>query len=1578
MSCIKVSNKREYNQLKELIGELEAKKLVIANEGLVPPLDHEVVQEIVEKQNVNKLKNTSNETAETKLESKMKDFLKSISVDVKAVDKIRDENGKELSVIAKADLAHKTIEYIEGKRDETTLPEEAATFFLAYLPKDHPLYKAMFSNIVNFKVYEDTKRDYPDFTEEEQRYEAITKLVAQRLQNFKQTNETKETQSRVKRWWERVVSYIKSLLGGITSKDSQNLIDEYNEVAGLIYNNQTKILDTSISPEGRTIFFQRKNTGLTQAALLEKLFKLQERILSPRYKDENDNRYPEVTPKGERLVKNRVSDGLKKNIKTPDTLRNKILLKLGRDLHGVLDDITRKFKPGEKVKNTYSWLNNKHFDVLHDTIEAIHKESTEIQNQIDPKGKFVMVPEIRIYDEKTDTAGTIDLLVSFSDGSISRYEYKFINFTTDESKTVVIQDNVPWYKQDMYDAQMLAYETIIRSNIGNQQERLTRAIPFNLQIEYLQGKPTKVIKNIESFTSGKDYTEPLPSPTELTEDKKLNSLISSLRTLYENSRLDIQRNFKDQDARRKAEVTKKAIQDLLVKKEARTILKNVHEFAKKVQQKVEIGDASHPDYANYDELRSLKNELLVYRDLETALQSTVEQIEDAEERAKIEKNRKEINLVVALALEAVTNKELSMIVKEGEKHGIKGLDTPNKQLGLVEANAMYGSQIDHPYFRLLNRKTNEMYDKERAEKNKFFKTAEEVTNNLKDWANQNGMSVKDAYDKLINYDTKSELKNLITPFKKEFWERVKKAKEDKDIKWMKAHFKLRTDWKKDFEKSKKEFFDYVDTFYPKGDEKLKQHKKDEWIELNDLESSDEAWFYKFAKLDIINPDQHYSDRWKYVLANKPLHDFYNWHVEHMLIYSEYVNAKEHKNFIPNVRKDLVQAVLEQGPGAIWDSVSNLDRLRTRDVGDNGLPSYRDPVTQELIFAPPIMFLDKIEASDKSYDLASNMMAFAEMAIHYKYANEIKGMAYTMQDLLAVENKQQYELELKNKYGYVQRIIKGNSNAEKAFKTQVNYHLFKQHTQDINEAKGELSKTKILHTAMSAHRMLNLPLGWVSATASHLGATFNNYFEATKSKNFTPKQFKEAGEMLVTNHRLSKLLYDFFELDPSMGNVRTNKLRMDASKHINSENVYFMWRKPEHLIEMHHLIAMMKNHTIENGKIIKLQHHSKVVDKITQLRQEINDDAKFDEAKEELYKTHELKSLLDLTKETEKNIAVNGLTQEMFNDFRRKVVESISTTKGVMHGEDIMNIKTNLVFQLLGQYKLSWLPKMLMERFQAPKYLDVLDEVKIGRYKVVAGELGISYKEAADRLSAARQHRDVLMGEYVLEFAKATVPMMQNAGKMFGEAVSLGLLQKMGFAWNRPNPKLTEIYFEKWLNEHPELFDTRTEDPVTLRARLKQQFIEEREAQFRAAIGELRVALYLSLLAFLLLADFDDDDKKNYKEIPGFQQVYKVIERTQNELKFFYSPFDYMKLWSNPIPVFGLVGDVTKAITNSGDVMLDIIFGNERMLFQGNKIDRSGPGKYFLNATGLDNITKFAGVDPSQDLQEYIEELHGEE
>lgn len=1563
MSCIKV-NKKEYKALINLIGELEAKKLVIANEGEIPPLDHPVVQEILDRQELNNLRTTQSQVADEKLEPRIKEFFKSLGVSTQTVEALTDENNSPLPYVAKVDLAKKVLQYVEGKQDSTTLPHEAGHFLEGFLPEDHPLYKAMYNNIVNFEIYKKVKEEYVQYSKDKNpensiRREAIAQLIGQRLKNFKGSKESVETQSRVKRWWERVLNFIKSILGGKTSQDAQVLLDEYDKAAGMIYNNQTQEL-TQETKEGRTIFFQTKNTGLTADELDDAIIKTQQRILAPKYTTDTDNRYVEITAEGERQVKNRVSDKRRKDIGQHESPKNKILIKLGRDLHEVLDYIFKNYD--SNPTNKYSWLSKDHYKVLLDTAKAIYKESEEIQKQIDPNKTFKLWPEVRIYDKKTDTGGTIDLLVRFSDGSISRYEYKFINFHTNSDKTV-LQDEVPFYKQDDYDTQVTDYETIINSNWGHQAQRLSRIIPFNLQIEYLQGKPTSKISKLESFLSGESYTTPIPSSTELTDNKELNNLISSLRALYQNARLDIKKNWLDPDARRKADQTRKAISELLVKKEAKMVLNQVNNFTKQVRDKIAIKDNTHPDYQNFNELHNLYTELKVYEDLATAIKPIVDKM-DEKERNKYNLNLEKIGKEIDTTLSELKSIILDMLVKRGELRDIKGLDQAVKEIGYAEANWYYGSMIEHPYFRLFQSEINEMYDKNRKEKKEFDEKFKKTHDNLEKWAKENGMTINQALEKIINPKTGHN----ITPFTKEFWDRKEKAIKEQDIKWLKDNFKIKDGWKEKFEQTRKERFKYIELFY--HDKEQQEAAKKTWLAENDLENENSAWYDEFAQITPKNPEKFYSEGWKYLLANKPLHEYYNAYSEGILLAATYYEKRIRYNFIPNIRQTLFETVITNGPGAV-DKFNLENAFKNKEDWESGLTEYIDPITHEKIFTPPVKFINDIPLAEKSFNLTVSLSKFMESAIEYKNAKQLSGMMNMMHELLKPGNTQQYKNVRKNKYGELKKLIMGDNTVEDAFKTQMNYHLFGQHTQNISEKANELSKTKMLQEAMRVHRHMMLPLSWIGAGGSALATRSNNYFEAMKAKNFNKLQFDRASLKIATEHSLMKTLYDYWQLDSSASKSRQNQLSINATKYANSENAYFLWRKPEELNGMTQMGAMMENHTIENGKIIRIDRHSKISKKAQEIKANNTSQSKINKLLDELYKENNIKPLSELGEFKDDHFSIPEVTTEEYNKFRRKMVDSIAYTTGMLHPDDIMNIKTNLFYQLLGQYKLSWLPKMFFERFQGPRRNDSTDEVKIGRYRVLFGDLNTSREELKDRLEKNRNFRDIGVGERIVEFIQSTGAMIQPASKIFAEAISLGLFSKLGLSWNKANPEATELYFHKWIIEHPEVLATRN---ISM-DQLKQEFMEEREAQFRAAIGELRVGLYLAMIAFLLLSDFDDDDEKLYTEIPGFKQLYKIISRTQNEVKFFYSPFDYMKMWSSPVPVFGLVETAMKAVKNSGDIMLDILFGQDRGFLGGTKHDTSPAGKYILTLTGTGHIFDLMDIEPDEALQEQIESLH---
>ena len=88
---------------------------------------------------------------------------------------------------------------------------------------------------------------------------------------------------------------------------------------------------------------------------------------------------------------------------------------------------------------------------------------------------------------------------------------------------------------------------------------------------------------------------------------------------------------------------------------------------------------------------------------------------------------------------------------------------------------------------------------------------------LEAWAKDNGMSKKDAFELLINRDTMS----LKTTASQEYYEDLKKAREDEDIKWFKANTAFNEEA---FERDQKKYLEIFEdpSFDPQSFFRMKQ------------------------------------------------------------------------------------------------------------------------------------------------------------------------------------------------------------------------------------------------------------------------------------------------------------------------------------------------------------------------------------------------------------------------------------------------------------------------------------------------------------------------------------------------------------------------------------------------------------------------------------------------------------------------------------------------------------------------------------------------------------------------------------
>ena len=178
------------------------------------------------------------------LEKQLTNFLTKQGVTIKQLNSIKDNEGNELDVIARSNIVQKIVEVVQGRADVTTLPEEAAHFFVELLGDNHPLVKSMMRDITSKQIYTDTYNEYNEVYNgdvEKIKKEAVGKLIALNIvKQFQGKDLDSKYSSDVnssKFWFKKVWDMIKSYLKNFNTDRLNALnkaVDSYSEAAGMI------------------------------------------------------------------------------------------------------------------------------------------------------------------------------------------------------------------------------------------------------------------------------------------------------------------------------------------------------------------------------------------------------------------------------------------------------------------------------------------------------------------------------------------------------------------------------------------------------------------------------------------------------------------------------------------------------------------------------------------------------------------------------------------------------------------------------------------------------------------------------------------------------------------------------------------------------------------------------------------------------------------------------------------------------------------------------------------------------------------------------------------------------------------------------------------------------------------------------------------------------------------------------------------------------------------------------------------------------------------------------------------------
>jgi hypothetical protein len=1192
-----------------------------------------------------------------------------------------------------------------------------------------------------------------------------------------------------------------------------------------------------------------------------------------------------------------------------------------------------------EIKNDTD-LSDQSITELLQMVDALLAQSVAIQKNIDPKAKMLISSEQKLMD-KFKRGGTADLVVVYSNLNYSHYDFKTVypnNFYLDRAGNIRDHSYLPYYKYDDWNLQIPKSNAALSDVVGLKKQIHSRIIPIQVTEVIENNNPTGRIKSIKTFVNNKDYLSQIPIQ-EKTHIQDLDEQVSKLNSLKTNAQLELDKKpeySKQIQLKAKIETLTNAINKIIVDKDVSILIEDYTKLIKsfsKIEDDIVVGlsakltDKTQEDYisdSNYlnnllFELNSFKTVLTVSQMYYKEIGLSDKEVKDYLNKIKVLSNNIDI-LIIKLREETFSRSNLDV-------------DAVSKITPVSNISLMFDrfSQINHPIFIEAKRLLDVANAKKQVTLNKFKEELSKKTKDLEKWGVKNGLKGFEIFDKLIDDNTG----NLYNKYSKEFNKQRNEALANKDAKFMSKYFIKKADADETFKRNKKRYIDESNL-----DEKNAKDKKkiDEWVEKNSPEALmfNRSFYRIYYELNPKEEESIYSNEYKYIKSQPELLEYYNFWTNSMRNFRwELGFGKDYDelpdNFVPWLRADIVEQFFTNGLSA---SLANFQRSITSifDIQDDNTikgNAYNtinkiNPETGEEMHSIPKLFLNPLINKDglidktlKSYDLSKSLYLFAEMAYNYQYMSQIEGNVNALSQMVQTQG-----VVLQNKDG---KIIKTLGNAyskvtgaqldeAQAFKALVNYQMYGLRYQD--RILGDKAKN-IIQTAKQFQVAQQLAFSPITQTSAYYAAKANAYFEGVKGFYYNKEQFTNSNKIwtdlssvgkyirFTGEGLVSSIVGDSNDIDAvkyraliNFFNV-VNKSKEHLSSELGSNDIknlldldlgFLGFRKGSEKLDIIIFLSLMQNYGMSSdGKFIQLESLKKI--------------------------EPEAKSLLNSIKVVNEKLVIPGIIDEKgdvnFDNFVKvkNLISSVSAgIKGEMTSEDMNVANTTLTGSLLMTYK-NWLPTLIKERYGNTNYNPTTNTITIGKSNALwLNDIGNLSPESRNVLGILK-HTLVISSKLLLDIST------------FGY-----------FKQFKVNEERAAQLLQAFKNKHPgnkEIQNYSLDD-----------YIRYMQGQIRSQIVELRMYSIFLMGLMLLGADWDDDDKPDYKETYLGRTMFRLTNRVTRELGFFYGSDALETFSKSSIPVTGLLFDFGKFLSNTVDVAVEDITGEE------DKRDKSPRFYYF--------------------------------
>ena len=929
---------------------------------------------------------------------------------------------------------------------------------------------------------------------------------------------------------------------------------------------------------------------------------------------------------------------------------------------------------------------------------------------------------------------------------------------------------------------------------------------------------------------------------------------------------------------------KDTIVQLHLRKNYNTVIENSESDFEYLSNLTGKEDITLDEIAVADEMIGLYTDLLEYADREEMTTDMISELRRVEDEAK-------------QFAKTFKNKKIEILQSLADTYKLGNLLTVQNQIGFLAKNFTSMSEQNHPALALLDEILKRALYQNEIDSRSLRTKIQEESNKLKTWASRKGKSLQQAYDMIINKETG----HLISMLSSEYYTQRKKALIDDDTKWFSDNFELDVER---YEAGLAKHKEYVEKKKWHPNSKLNAEKKQEaiaeWISMNkNLMTS------KYARIKKAKLSKWQSAEWQNLERpeNKPLKDFYEFYTEttkEMSTWLPYFGYKN--NFIPSLRKTWVEEVKKidgKTAGSLFQKLKESYTITPLNTNVN-------EATGEVGGQIPVYFINDL-GSDKSFDLGMTLQLFGEMAYNYKNMSDVETTAKAGLDVL--KGMSAYASSSFNPLGIKfnpitqegKATMEANATAIEMYKGFMDYYIYGIKTANPSTTTQSLEKLN----RITSHTLLGLSI--FPALAATIANIANTQIQIRRNIYFNNKHYSKSAWMLsggsVDKNTRDKVAYLSQLFNPQIDQreqAKNRKLSTSiATKHLSTDILYLMLRKPDEINQNLVFLSMLQNSTFDkDGKIVLLSDYAKRLrpDNYYSLPKGGAERKAIDAKIKEQMKS--VKSVMDMVTIKDGKAYIDGKTEldsEVIFAFRQMVKQVNKSIIGNMDSNDTYLFKANVWMRSLMLFR-NWMPRALRERYGSLRYNRELGRIEKGRYSTFFDLLKLS-KDTAGKL-----RWNMLVG--VEEVAK--------------------------------------LEYLRAVAKNPQLMENVTE----------AEFIDMYKENMKSQWTGLGITIAVLMLGYLLAGYYDDDDDSLQ---PGEKFNMKLMNRAFSELAMFASPIEALIILKSPSAATAVPATAFKLF----DHLLKEAYG--QITNDTEMTSSATPFKYFLNLTYLSGPSRAAAI-----------------